>query len=344
MQTKKNTLAKKFALAMPRRLRFSLERSLINAQIQSQDFDATVGQFFIFLVVIAPVASVLTLVISGQPLFALIALPAAFGVGLLVLRSMLFLLADRVANQIEVVLPDMLLLMAANLRAGMIPESSFLASIKPQFGKLNLLLNGAAIEVQSGKNFGEALIEMSQRTSSKFFKDAMRIVSEGLRAGGELHLILENLATNMLQNEALRDNMRSQVRSYSLFIFLASAIAAPLLYGVSSFLITILDSIGAGTGASSAQIPTGVLGFASSFSVPNVPANIIFMISIINVLIITIASSILTGILNYGEPRDGLRYIPVYVLLGLTIFIGVRSGVSIFFSSTLSGGGSGAGI
>lgn len=344
MQTKKSTIAKKFALAMPRRLRFSLERTLINAQVQSQDFDTTVGWLFILVTIITPIAALFTLIITGQPLFALIALPAAFGVGLLVTRSILFVLADRVANQIETVLPDMLLLMAANLRAGMIPESSFLASIKPQFGKLNLLLNGAAIEVQSGKNFGEALIEMAQRTSSKFFKDAMRIVSEGLRAGGELHLILENLATNMLQNEALRDNMRSQVRSYSLFIFLASTIAAPLLYGVSSFLITILDSIGANTGASAAQIPTGVLGFASSFSVPNVPANTIFLISIINVLIITIASSILTGILNYGEPRDGLRYIPIYVLMGLSIFIGVRYGVSAFFSSTLTGNGSSPGI
>lgn len=338
MERKGPSQASRFALILPKPLRFSLERALIYAQVQTQDFNGVIGQLMIVLIVITPIISLFTLFVSGQLLFALIAIPAAFGGGLLIMRSLLFVLSDRVSSQIETVLPDMLLLMAANLRAGLIPESSFLASIKPQFGKLNVLLNGAAIEVQSGKNFGEALIEMANRTNSKFFRDAMRIVSEGLRAGGELHLILENLATNMLQNEALRNNMKSQVRSYALFIFLASTIAAPLLYGVSSFLITILDSIGANTGASSASIPTGVLGFASSFSVPNIPANTIFLISIINVLIITTASAILTGILNYGEPRDGIRYIPIYVMIGLGIFLSVRYGVQAFFASSFTGG------
>lgn len=323
---------------LPNRLKVPLEENIIWAQLKVNDLPAFIGGLVILFLVISVAISIITFILTYMLLLVPIMLVAGFFASYFVIRSVINLFADSVASQIEKVLPDMLMLMAANLRAGMIPENSFLASIKPEFGKLNVLLGHAAIEVQGGKDFRESLVEMSSLTNSKFFQDTIRIIGEGLRSGAELHLILENLAQNILQNETIRNDMRAQVRSYSLFIFIAATIAAPLLYGVASFLIGILDSIGS-LSTSAATVPSGVTGVFSSFSLPKVSSTLVIVISTINVVITTTSSALLNGILNTGNPKNGFRYIPIFVLIGVGIFFAVRFGVSTFFSSSSFGGG-----
>lgn len=339
MEKQKNlVIIQKLSDILPKQLRVPLEESIVYSLIPTDNFSQTIGNIVLGLLVGSVVVSLIILIVFGNALFALLIFPVAFFAFYILVRSVLLFIADSVARQIEKILPDMLMLMSANLRAGMIPESSFLSSIKPEFGKLNLLLSHAAIETQGGKDFRDALTEMAARTTSRFFKDTMRIIGEGLRSGAELHLILENLAVNILQNETIRNDMRAQVRSYSMFIFLASTIAAPLLYGVSSFLITILDNIST-VSSTSAQLPSSALGLFSSFSIPQISPNIVLIVSILNVIITTTASAILNGVLNSGNARDGLRYIPIFLLIGLLIFFGVRFGVATFFSSSSIGQG-----
>jgi flagellar protein FlaJ len=334
-------IIRQLPILLPRRLRLDLEESMIYAQVQTNDFSRAIGILVALFIIGGILIGLAVFLAIGSILLAIPAAIAGFFICDIVARSIFLFLADAVATQVEKVLPDMLMLMAANLRAGMIPENSFLSSIKPEFGKLNLLLSRAAVEVQGGKDFRDALVEMSNRTTSHFFRDTMKIIGEGLRSGAELHLILENLSVNILQNESIRNDMRSQVRSYSLFIFIASTVAAPLLYGVSSFLIGILDNIGS-LSSSTTAVPAAAtgMGLFSSFTLPQIPTNLILIISIFNVIITTTSSALLNGILNSGNARDGLRYIPIFVLIGLGIFFIVRIGVGGFFSSSSIGSGS----
>ncbi len=332
------------AHSLPKKLTIPMKEQFIYAQLGGEDLDRTIGSVSILFIVIGIIGGVLVFHFLHSPLYGIGAAIGIFFGGLFLIKSILSMIADSVSAKIEKVLPDMLLLMAANLRAGMIPENSFIASMKPEFGKLNYLLNKAAIETQAGKNFSEALIEMNDMTNSEFFKDSVRIISEGIRSGAELHLILENLASNLLQNESIRNDMRAQVKSYSLFIFIAATLAAPLLYGVSSFLIGILDKVGASTngGAAAANLPSGTLGIFSGFSLPHISVTLVIAVSTINVIITTASSALLGGILNTGKAKNGLKNVPVYVLIGLGIFIVVRIGVStLFASSSLTSGASG---
>ncbi len=339
MHKTSNKFLVKLSELLPDRFKVPLEESAIWAQLNLKSLPVFIGILIVFFFAMGIVISLLLFFFTKL----LILLPFSFIVGVLlvyfIIRSLLAMLADTASRQIEKVLPDMLMLMAANLRAGMIPENSFLASIRPEFGRLNVLLSHAAIEVQGGKNFREAIVEMSNMTNSKFFNDTMRVIAESLRSGAELHLILENLAQNILQNETIRNDMKAQVRSYSLFIFLASTIAAPLLYGVASFLIGVLDKIGSVSATTS--VPISTIGLFSSFSLPHISANLITLISIINVAITTSSSAILNSILNTGNAKNGLKAVPIFLLIGLAIFFMVRFGIGSFFASSLltRGGG-----
>lgn len=334
MKQQNTDLLKKVSYLMPKFIRTPLLEGLVYSQVNTSDYDKTIGTIIVALMVLAVLSAVISFPLLHNILISLALLPGTFFIAFFLARSILSMLADSTAVKIEKVLPDMLLLMAANLRAGMIPESSFLASIKPEFGKLNVLLNQAAVEVQGGENFVDALNNMANRTSSAFFRDTMRIIGEGLRSGAELHTILENLANNLLQNETIRNDMKAQVKSYSMFIIIASMVAAPLLYGVSSFLIGILDTVG-GTATSTTNIPSTSLGAFSSFSLPHISVTLVVVVASINVVITTASSALLNGILNTGKAKNGLKQLPIYVAIGLLIFLAVRFGVQVMFAGQL---------
>ncbi len=329
---------------LPKQLTVGLKEQFIYAQKGGENLDQTIGTVVILLLIGAIIAPIVVFSLLHSILYGIGAALVIFFGGLLLIRSLISMIADSISAKIEKVLPDMLLLMAANLRAGMIPENSFISSMKPEFGNLNYLLNKAAIETQAGKTFSEALLEMNDMTNSEFFRDSVRIISEGIRAGAELHLILENLASNLLQNESIRNDMKAQVKSYSLFIFIAATLAGPLLYGVSSFLIGILDQVGKSTSGSTAatNLPSGTLGMFSGFTLPHISVTLVITISVINVIITTASSALLGGILNTGKARNGIKNVPVYMLIGLGIFFMVRIGVSMFFASSSLTSGSGS--
>ncbi len=240
--------------------------------------------------------------------------------------SILSFFADKIADEIDKVLPDALLLMSANLKSGIIPEQAFLYTIRPQFGALNPLLRYGAVQVESGKTFEQALIEIGTLSSSESLKEATRIIAEGVRSGAELSRILESLANDLLANENLKNQMKAEIKSYQMFITLTSTIAAPLLYGVASFLLQVMAGI-ASKAPSTNVIPTGVnLGVLSNFHFTGVsiPANLLVITYVVNLLILATAAALVNAELMEGRIRAGIRYVPAYIIIVLAIFFAIR--------------------
>ena len=67
-------------------------------------------------------------------------------------------------------------------------------------------------------------------------------------------------------------------------------------------------------------------------------------VSLINVVITTASSALLGGILNTGKAKNGLKNVPVYVVIGIGIFLVVRFGVSTLFASSSLTSGVSSGI
>lgn len=246
------------------------------------------------------------------------------------------LLADKTARAIEKALPDMLILMASNIRAGTIPEQAFISSIRPQFGPLNNLLRYAAVEIESGKTFVDAIQDISNLTNSDVFRQSMRIISEGIRSGAEIDRILESLANNLLQEENLMEQMAAEVRSYQLFILGASLFAAPALYGISYIMIVVLTSVTSSVNVQNVHLSTNI-GFLSNlnFSKININTSLLQMIYLLNVIIITSAASLISAELQKGDAKEGLVSLPFYVIIGILIFEAIALLGPIMFSQLL---------
>lgn len=249
---------------------------------------------------------------------------AAFGaafIGFEVIVYMWLLLSvDAKARIMERALPDALQLMSSNLRAGLTPERALLLAARPEFGPLAEEINRAGKEVALGKDMDEALLQISKRVKSTRIEKTIALIVSGLRSGGELASLLDNTAHNLRDQDFVDQKIRSSVRMYVIFIFSAVGFGAPMLYGMSSFLVDVLTKI-----LGKIEIPqTTTFSMPINISQVSIGSDFIMKYIIISLVLTSILGSMTVGLINKGEERQGLKYIPILVFMTLAIFFIVR--------------------
>lgn len=281
---------------------------------------------------------------------ALSAITAAMKYGLLVNISVFFatiifsfflsdiilrLIVDSRAKVCESVYPDLLILMASNIQVGIIPDKALALSIRPEFGPLAAELATAARKASTGRQIGDMLREVADRIDSKLIKSSINIIVEGIASGGELSSLLEETARDIKNMELIKSEIRAQVRTYTIFIFFAAILAAPALFSVSIYLADTLAKL---SPLELAHIPVEaykVIPFMFK-TVPRYGSEFLQLYCISNILIISTFASLLIGLIEYGDELRGVNYIPVLVVLSLTIFF-LTSRVVAQFSGAITG-------
>ncbi len=230
----------------------------------------------------------------------------------------LSLKADFNARFVENVLPDALQLMTSNLRAGLTTDRAFLLSARPEFGSLSSEINQIGKKITLGKDLGDVLIEMSTHFKSDILKKTMLLIVSGLKSGGELTELLEQTAKNLRQEKFLEDKIRTNVLMYVIFIFAAIGVGAPILFGLSSFLVEVLQ-----TNLAQISVPkTAVMPI--SFSTVSISPSFVLTFSVISLITTSILGSLVLGLISKGKEKVGLKFVPVLAALTLIIFFATR--------------------
>ena len=236
--------------------------------------------------------------------------------------------ADGKGNQIEKVLPDALQLMAMNLKAGMTTERAILLAARPEFGVFEQELSKVTKQVLAGADIKEALTDMTKRVKSEKFERTISLLVEGIDAGGELSDLLNQSAENLRSQTIIEGEIQANVMMYAIFIFFATAIGAPMLYSISTFLVGILGEQFSRFSVSQ-TISTGVTFFKGSISLKN---DFLLFYALLSLTITAFFSSMIIGIIKSGKEKDGLKLFPVILLFSFLIFGAVRLFVSGLFS------------
>ncbi|MFC1768662.1 type II secretion system F family protein [Nanoarchaeota archaeon] len=260
-------------------------------------------------------------------------IPIAFIAIQLLVYFILMLKADKKAKFVENILPDVLQLMASNLRAGYTTDRALLLSARSEFGVFQKEINQVGKEITTGSEIEDALKGMTKRIKSERLSKTISLIVSGLSSGGELALLLEQTARN-LRHEILMDKrIRANVMMYVIFISVAVIIGAPLLFGLSSFFVEIF-AINVG----SVEIPEA---FASSlpFSYGNVSITLEFVIlfSVIYLITASIFGSLIISLISKGREREGIKYMPLFIGISLIVFfiirLAIKSMLSRFFGT-----------
>ena len=255
---------------------------------------------------------------------------AAFILTLSCIYAYLILKADARARFVEEMLPDALQLMSANLRAGMTIDKALLLAARPEFGQFKDDINEIGKEIATGKDFGEALIGLTKKIRSEKLMKTFQLIVTGVEAGGELADLLQHSASNLRQQRLVGERVRSSVLVYVIFIFVAIGFGAPMLFGLSSFLIQIITDI-----FSKIEIPTAAeIGrkMPLTFTKVTITPTFVNTYTIISMMVTSIMGSLILGLISKGNEKEGLKFIPILIVLTLVLFFLVRFLISTLLS------------
>lgn len=241
----------------------------------------------------------------------------------------LLLSIDAKAKFVERALPDALQLMSSNLRAGLIPEKALLLSARPEFGPLSDEISRVGKEITLGREIDTSLINMSKRINSDKLRKTVMLIVSGLRSGGELASLLDQTARNLREQEFVDQKVRSSIRMYVVFIFAAVCIGAPLLYGLSSFLVDVLTKI-----LAQVEIPsTTTMNLPVTITKVSISPTFIMTYVITSISVTSILGGIMLGLIAKGKEKYGFKLIPVILFISLAVFFAVRFLISNLLGS-----------
>lgn len=219
-------------------------------------------------------------------------------------------------RKLEEVFPDFLQLMSSNLRAGMTIDKAILLSSRPEFAPLDKEILQTGKDLTTGKNIEQSLLDMSKRINSEKIHKTILLIISGIRAGGDVAILLEQTAVSMRERKFVEQKAASSVLMYVIFIFLAVSIFAPVLFSLSTVLVEILTNILAGL----PEIEAGGANLPFTLSKISVSVSFIKYFSLMFMVTIDLFASLVLGLVSKGQEKQGLRYFPVILVMSISIY------------------------
>lgn len=343
-------LMEKFGRAfVPKSLREPLRLYLLKAGYERTPY-ALFGILFI-VVLITTYAAFFALVwpeIQSSNLLVVGASTLAFwlgGMGVQVVAVMFFtwsFLNLRIYNrtkELEDKLPDYLDLVITNLRSGMSFDKSLFTAIRPEFGILANEIGMVSKRVMTGNDTGEALREFSSRYDSPILRRSMDLVVSEVESGGEIAVVIERVVESLRKTKRLKDEMRSSVVSYMLFISIIVMVLSPVLFALANTILGVIlslaEQIAGGPSGGSSMGAADAL-FESLSSLAEKKDQIIedfHTFSYMALGTIALFAGMIVSIIEKGDVRGGIKYIPVFIIITLIIFTIVNGVIGAVFGN-----------
>jgi len=220
--------------------------------------------------------------------------------------------AEQRKTKTEEVLPDALRLISSNTRSGHTLEKSFLLSARDEFGPLSEELRLTAMEMYGGIAVEDALHNLEDRVKSEMFQETLKLLIDGIQAGGDKANLLESSARDIRSSMEVRQEIQSSIRMYAIFIVMVAMVGAPVLFSVSLYMSEVttdmwddadvdLDEGGAAGGG-------GEMGFEMDFESPDVDLDFFQTFAYFAILITNIFASLIISEIRNGNVKSGIKY------------------------------------
>ena len=222
------------------------------------------------------------------------------------------------ARKVEKILPDFLLLIESNLRAGMTPYNSFISAARPEFSPLYEEVRKLSNVVGAKISLDEALSSLSSKFDSQILRKTINLFSKGASAGGHLATLLFANAEEIRKIQELRQELISTTGSYTVFLGFIVIIVMPFLLSIAVHFLAVFTNIQSNVGVDLSKADTGtIVLFSGNLSIkPDEMKTIAFIALGITALF----ASILIGVIRVGKPLYGLKYFPIILIPALIAF------------------------
>jgi Flp pilus assembly protein TadB len=307
----------------------NLQEYLEKAGLEGTDAQQVTKKIFRFDILVCILAS-----------FAIIILGITFQTGLLSLLVMLLILWLAVfflllgviwsvylfyldmriyqrTKAVEEVFPDFLQLTSANISAGMPVDKALWYAVRPGFGVLAKEIENVAKNTMAGEDLSAALTMFSRKYDSKVIQRSISLLLEGMAAGGEMADLLNKISLNIEEEKILQKEMAASVTTYVIFITFATIVAAPVLFGLANQLLVVIGSITSKLGPTMKNANSF---FTIGFSGNAIKTSDFRIFSYLVLIISAISSACIVSVIKKGRVRDGLKSIPIYIIVSVVLF------------------------
>lgn len=242
-------------------------------------------------------------------------------------------LIDARKTKLELMLPDYLQIVAANLRSGISLERAMLLAARPEFGFLTEDVKEMSRRVFGGQTLEASLQDFANKYRSYQLRHALRMVTEALRYGGAMSDLISQISRDIRSQQLIQKEVAGQLMMYSIFVAFAGLIAAPVLYGLTTQMIVITDGVWNGILQSNpGGLPTTGIAFLRP-SPPKITPAEYRDFSYAAILVITGFASLIMAAISTGSAVKGLRYLPVFIAVGFIIYFIVQNVIASLFTS-----------
>ncbi len=238
-------------------------------------------------------------------------------------------------TSLEEILPEFLRLVSANHRAGLPLDTSLWKANRPRFGILSEEINEVAKQTYATGDLIVSLEKFGDKYDSNMLRRVISNIVEGLKTGADIASLLDDISLNITTIKNTRKEMASEVENYMLFITVTVLVISPLMFGLThkmSGLIetvknTLAETMGGDT-TTTAQMPMQL-----QFAEETGKAFGYYFDIFVYLMILTnsVISVLLMSVVKHGNVKQELKRIPVYYIIGLTVY----SVCKIMFSNFL---------
>jgi flagellar protein FlaJ len=221
------------------------------------------------------------------------------------------------AKKMEKVLPDFLLLIASNMRAGMTPFTAFIRAARPEFGELSAEVIAASSNLGATASLNDALDELSKRFDSIILRRVVVVFKKGVHAGGKLASLLVSSAEEIRKIHDLQAELVISTRTYAIFLGFIVIIIMPFLLSISGQFVAMFLQVKAQTAAVGTGGTRAVPMFSGDILVtPEEMTNLGYF----SLVMTSILVSCLAGVLMSGRALDGVKYAPLFIVASIIMF------------------------
>lgn len=302
------------------------------AYARIENYPSIVSKGLIGVLVLSLASSIL--LPFSIPINLLITLPIGLVLGLGVPYTFISLRAERRKVRMEKVLPDALKLVSSNIRSGHTIEKAFLLSARDEFGPLAEELRLTAMEMYGGNSVEDSLKKLEARVKSELFQETLKLLIDGIQAGGEKADLLESSAEDIRNSMELRKEIKSSIRMYVIFIIMVAVVGAPVLFSVSVYMAETTTDMWEGSdmgdmggGGMSSQI-----GFELSFEAPQVDVEMFEIFSYLAIITTNVFAALIISEIRNGNVKQGIKFAPLFSTASVLIYYGVNYGIGTALS------------
>ena len=262
----------------------------------------------------------------------------------------LSVMADRKTKDLEENLPDLLLLIASNLRAGETIDWAMTSALKHSYGPIRTEFDKAARELAAGVSIEDVFNSLADRNRSPVLRNVVDLMLFGMQSGGNMSDLLTDISFEIRMTQTLQKEVESQVAVYRAFFIMIILFIAPILLAVSTNFLVVTKAFGerlsADLSSVSAVTPMGMQGGMMSQLLTKIQQGQIggqisvqdmYYFSYSLCILSSIVASVMLGVISRGETRAGLRYIPVFITISVLVYYYSNQAVFEVMNSMFSG-------